>query len=508
MKEVFTQEKNKIIFELQNLSDNKILMLEFSVEKSFNYLIIRNNYSKAGKNYTDLFTEISGKKILSSCILNNDRLIIFNLSDDYKIVFSFFNIKSNCYIFHDNIIISTFKESEKYKGLKFENAFPVLPVSGNLESNQITVNEYIKTFYKKYGNQIIEEVLSELQLDQNVTISENSVEKLRAKFEEIDLKLKNPDYLLYIGPSVTEISLIPLTKHKNSEILKFDDINQLLSEFIKINYKTRKLTDVKSSLLQNHRLKLSTISKKIRSLKTQLSNCEDAGRLKLSGDMILMNLDKITKGDTEMEIVSSEGEKLVIKLKPELTPAENANSYFEKYKRQKSSVKLIKEKIDKAEKEKQLCELEITKLEKEENIKKLLKEEKQTTKSIKDETSVFRKFILSDKYEVWIGKDSRTNDLLTSRYTLPHEIWFHVRGASGSHTVLKGGNKNEDTPKEFILKAASLAAYHSKARNAASVPVAYCEKKYVKKKKGFKQGSVVMEREKVVFVKPVRPDDN
>jgi predicted ribosome quality control (RQC) complex YloA/Tae2 family protein len=95
--------------------------------------------------------------------------------------------------------------------------------------------------------------------------------------------------------------------------------------------------------------------------------------------------------------------------------------------------------------------------------------------------------------------------MLTTKYASPNDLWFHVRGASGSHTVLKVSNKKEVTGKEIINKAASIAAYYSKARNASSVPVAYCQKKYVKKKKGFKEGSVVMEREKVIFVKPGLP---
>jgi predicted ribosome quality control (RQC) complex YloA/Tae2 family protein len=124
-----------------------------------------------------------------------------------------------------------------------------------------------------------------------------------------------------------------------------------------------------------------------------------------------------------------------------------------------------------------------------------------------DETSRFRKFVLNEKFEVWVGKDSISNDLLTTKHTAQNDLWFHVRGASGSHTVLKVHNKKESIDKKIIETAASIAAYYSKARNASHVPVAYCEKKFVKKKKGMKAGSVIMEREKVIFVKPGLPED-
>jgi predicted ribosome quality control (RQC) complex YloA/Tae2 family protein len=43
-------------------------------------------------------------------------------------------------------------------------------------------------------------------------------------------------------------------------------------------------------------------------------------------------------------------------------------------------------------------------------------------------------------------------------------------------------------------------------RNAGNVPVAYCERKYVRKPKGLKEGAVTLEREKVIFVQPKLPE--
>jgi predicted ribosome quality control (RQC) complex YloA/Tae2 family protein len=68
-------------------------------------------------------------------------------------------------------------------------------------------------------------------------------------------------------------------------------------------------------------------------------------------------------------------------------------------------------------------------------------------------------------------------------------------------------DKNIAPDKSLIYIAASIAAYYSKARNGKHIPVAYCEKKYVKKKKGFNQGAVVMEKEKVIFVDPKVPEN-
>jgi predicted ribosome quality control (RQC) complex YloA/Tae2 family protein len=44
-------------------------------------------------------------------------------------------------------------------------------------------------------------------------------------------------------------------------------------------------------------------------------------------------------------------------------------------------------------------------------------------------------------------------------------------------------------------------------RNAGNVPVAYCERKYVRKPKGVNSGTVTLEREKVIFVEPELPQE-
>ncbi len=118
----------------------------------------------------------------------------------------------------------------------------------------------------------------------------------------------------------------------------------------------------------------------------------------------------------------------------------------------------------------------------------------------------FRIFKLSDGFEVWVGKDSSANDLLSMKYTAQNDLWFHIRGASGSHTVLKIPEGITDIPKNFIKTAASIAAFYSKAKNAGIVPVAYTLAKNVQKYKGAKSGSVIIKSEKIVKVVPGLPE--
>jgi predicted ribosome quality control (RQC) complex YloA/Tae2 family protein len=108
-------------------------------------------------------------------------------------------------------------------------------------------------------------------------------------------------------------------------------------------------------------------------------------------------------------------------------------------------------------------------------------------------------------FEVWAGKSSDENDELTLRHARPEDLWFHARGAPGSHVILKVASASGTPGKRARLQAAAIAAYYSKMRTARLVPVAVTKRKYVHKPKGAKAGSVVLQREEVLIVEPGLP---
>lgn len=96
--------------------------------------------------------------------------------------------------------------------------------------------------------------------------------------------------------------------------------------------------------------------------------------------------------------------------------------------------------------------------------------------------------------------------MVTTRFAKQNDYWFHARGASGSHVIIKVENTKEAIPKNVLKKAAALAAYHSKAKKAGVVPVAFTFKKYVAKKKGDPVGTVHLLREDVLLVRAEIPN--
>jgi len=102
--------------------------------------------------------------------------------------------------------------------------------------------------------------------------------------------------------------------------------------------------------------------------------------------------------------------------------------------------------------------------------------------------------------EIRVGRSSRANDDLTFRHSSPNDIWLHARSVPGSHVILRWANPQGSPPARDLEEAARLAAYHSKARTSAIVPVDWTRRKYVRKPRGAPPGAVVPQRVRTLFV--------
>jgi predicted ribosome quality control (RQC) complex YloA/Tae2 family protein len=105
-------------------------------------------------------------------------------------------------------------------------------------------------------------------------------------------------------------------------------------------------------------------------------------------------------------------------------------------------------------------------------------------------------------YKILVGRNAEANDKLTLKYSYKDDLWLHAKDVAGSHVLIKH-QSGKDFPKDVIEYAAGLAAYNSKRKNESLCPVAFTQKKYVRKRKGDPAGMVVVEREEVILVEPL-----
>ncbi|MBP3272854.1 MAG: NFACT family protein [Ruminococcus sp.] len=245
----------------------------------------------------------------------------------------------------------------------------------------------------------------------------------------------------------------------------------------------------------------------------ELSECADRENLKIRGDLVMTNLYTIEKGQTSVvcsNYFSEDGGEICIELDPRLTPTQNAQKYYKEYRKADTAEKKLHELIAQGEEEQKYIDSvldTLTRAETESDINQLREElseqgyiRKKGGKARADKSLPPMKYLSSDGYTILVGRHNRQNDKLTLKDSAKHDIWLHTHDITGSHTVIV--TNGETPPDTTILEAARLAAYHSKGRQSAQVPVDYTLIRYVKKPAGAKPGMVIFTNQHTVYVRP------
>ena len=113
---------------------------------------------------------------------------------------------------------------------------------------------------------------------------------------------------------------------------------------------------------------------------------------------------------------------------------------------------------------------------------------------------------LPDGWLVLVGRSVADNDRLSLEVARPEDYWFHVRGMSGGHVVLRA-REDAQPDRRTLDRAASLAVWHSGARAAGTTPVTCTRAAHVSKPAGAPAGTVTVRRETTRKVRPPDPED-
>jgi len=266
--------------------------------------------------------------------------------------------------------------------------------------------------------------------------------------------------------------------------------------------------------IENARDKLQ---RKLASLQRELVPAQDIEQLKLKGEMILGYQYALAPGQTQLRAEVAEDLTLDIALDPQLSPVENANMYFDQYKRARGAQARVPERIVEVENEIAYAEQLLNDLDNAETraeIDQTVEEARAAHLAVETKMrsggraprSEPRQFTSPDGMPVLVGRSARQNDELTFTRAKADDMWLHARGFAGSHVViLSNGAPAPETTLEF---AASLAAYYSQARGESAVDVIYAPRKNVHRVRGAgaHPGLVTVREEKVVRVRPAPPD--
>lgn len=254
---------------------------------------------------------------------------------------------------------------------------------------------------------------------------------------------------------------------------------------------------------------------KLHSMESSLKDEAELETLKQSGELILAYQYTLEEGQQELRAqYDPEGDELVVKLQPELTPLENAQRYFKKYDKAKSALANVPELVEETRNRLDyLNQLETdtdlagnwTEID---EVRQILQSlgywQGKPAQKISGASAPLR-IVSKDGFVMWVGRNARQNDQVTFGKGGGDDLWLHARDVPGAHVVIKFDGRT--IPEDVIVQAASIAAYYSKLKNEGSVIVDVTQCKHVRKIKGAAPGMVTYRNEETRTVVPTSEDE-
>ena len=255
------------------------------------------------------------------------------------------------------------------------------------------------------------------------------------------------------------------------------------------------------------------IGKRIANQKQELIACDSMETDRRRGDLISANLYRIQRGDQTARVEDFYDEScpvVEIPLDVRLTPAQNAQVYYKKYRKACNARKKLTTLIADGEQEQMYidsvfdaltraeCESDLAQLRLELTEQGYLRVNRKAGKPPKPMQPLH--FRSSDGLDIYVGRNNKQNDQLTLKFAEKSDIWLHTQLVHGAHVILV--TEGQTPPDRSLEEAAMLSAYYSKGRDSAQVKVDYCPAKYVKKPSGARPGMVIYTNYQTAFVTP------
>lgn len=249
---------------------------------------------------------------------------------------------------------------------------------------------------------------------------------------------------------------------------------------------------------------------KLKKREQTLKDSENAEDYRRDGELLTTFMAQVPRGANEVTLPNyyEEDKPITIKLDPALTPNQNAQKYFHRYQKLKNAVKLIGKQIEEAKNEIDYLESVLSQLEiagpmdieviKEELTAEGYLKKKSSKKQKRKKPSQPDQYLSTDGTLILVGKNNLQNDQLSLKTAKKTDYWLHAKNIPGSHVIIKSDQPSDET----ITEAAELAAYFSKYRHSAQVPVDLVQVKHLRKPNGAKPGYVIYENQKTIIVTP------
>lgn len=482
--EVYSQQKNELTIALCKGEGSVYINAHLSPE--YCGLSFPENHSRARRNSADLFKPVYGREIEDVVQIENDRSFYIRLKGGFRLLFKMHGSRSNIILLKGGEILEIFRN-----GLKKDFEIDINNLSKKIDTsfeNFANHNGDYKSVCPTFGKAFD----AYFEGRQFVSLP---IERQYSCFTELLTYLERPKFYIHIqDDKLPVLSLFQISENDlvfSSPVLA---LNALFKAFVS-DYQLEK----EKSKLQNSLLgQLKKGEAYIKKSQEKLNSLHTATGYTNIGDLIMANLNLIRPNQKEVVFDDFYTQKPVeIKLNPLLSPQLNAEKYYKKARKQRVEIETLEKNIAIKRRETKEIQNQIDQIR---DIKSLREFRKSKEIHTQEAEAPFHK-VLFMNYEIFIGKNARTNEMLTFQVAGKDDLFLHAKDTPGSHVIIRK-KSNQNFPASVIERAASYAAYYSKAKGESLIRVLYTAKKYVRKAKGLAPGAVIVVNEKILLVKP------
>ena len=239
-------------------------------------------------------------------------------------------------------------------------------------------------------------------------------------------------------------------------------------------------------------------------LRARLGEYANLDRFKELGDLITSNLHAAAKGDPWLRVEDffHDNAPMEIELARELTPAQNAQLYYDRHRKARLGRAKVEDEIGRLERtlgrvrRQREALLENTDAA---SLVHVAHEAARARKPLASEDTPGLVFS-SPPFRILVGRTAAENDELLRSKVRGNDWWFHARDWPGAYVFVKA-QAGKSLPLETMLDAGNLAVHFSRGKNAGTADVYYTRVKYLRRAKGAKKGTVLPTQEKNIRIR-------
>lgn len=340
---------------------------------------------------------------------------------------------------------------------------------------------------------------------------EDTARKLADFFREYGA---HPRPYYYAAPDGTpkQFAFCPIQQYGSCQ--KAESFGALLDGYYTLRDRKDAMRQKSQSVRKTVQNLCTRLTRKLAIQEKELQATYDRERLRQLGDILTANLHRVVKGQTVIsceDFYDEEMKMVDIPLSPILSPQQNAAKFYKDYTRMKNAEKELTHQISLGQTELEYLKSVLEELNRAQNEAELEEIRRELSdggylrqdggkKRVKQGKLAPMRFVSTDGYPIYVGRNNRQNEELTFKLARKDDIWCHASKVHGSHVIISCGGATP--PDNTITQAAQLAAYYAETTGGRNVPVDVTPVKQVKKIPNGKPGMVIYHTYKTVIANP------